>query len=188
MVTTSVAKESIAVPDSFHLGAIATDMDGTFFSAKMSVLPSTLEAYRRATAMGLTIIPATGRAKEGVELALKEAGAEEVKLYPGVYLNGGTVYGVNGDMIMESTLPESVVQKMINYEKEINERVMSQPNWQEDPNVKNPEPEHGFLPVLDKSLKPVYVALCAYTRNGLVHQENNQLVDGMKQFKEITVP
>lgn len=176
----------IEIRDDFHLQAIATDMDGSFFGERLSVSDSTLKAYRRAVQMGIHVFPATGRVLAGVERALKSAGAADFNVYPGVYLNGCTTFGPGGagDIVWERHVPNHIVEKMVAFEKRVNERIMSEPNWQENPLIKNAVPEHGFKAVKDNSLKPMFITLGGYSLGEVIFPENNQLADGLGQFSE----
>lgn len=51
---------------------IATDMDGTFLDDEKKVPPQNREALRRCAALGIEIVPATGRTVTGIPDALKE--------------------------------------------------------------------------------------------------------------------
>lgn len=176
--------DRMTIPSDFHLETIATDMDGTFLGTKLYVSQQTKDAYRRAVKMGIPVIPATGRVREGVEQALMVAGVNDMKLYPGVYLNGCTTYGPTGDLIWECFISNHIVHKMVELEKRINEMMMSKPHWRNNPLIKNPPPEHGFYAVRDPTLKPAVVVVGGYSNGGIVCAENNQLTDGMKQFNE----
>lgn len=166
---------------------IVTDFDGTFVANGLSVPPSTLAAYRRARQSGLDMVFATGRSRGGVEDILKSSGcATDVKLYPGVYLNGGVTYGPGGpdDIVWESLMDTDVVERLVTFIRDLNNNVMAQPNWQDHPSIKNPKDEHGFYPVADVSLPPIYIDIAVYSRNVVVFSQRNQLTSGFCQFQD----
>ena len=51
---------------------IAVDLDGTLFTSSKEILPETLSALERASAMGIEIVPATGRPFHGVSEKVTE--------------------------------------------------------------------------------------------------------------------
>lgn len=67
---------------------IAVDLDGTLFTSSKEILPETLSALERASAMGIEIIPATGRPFHGV--SEKVTGLEFVNYI--LTCNGAAIY------------------------------------------------------------------------------------------------
>lgn len=166
---------------------LATDMDGTFFSSGLKVRSDTLEAYLRAKKEGLVIVPATGRSMEGVRETLQYHKLDtHVDLAPGVYLNGCFTLGAKGkdDILEESSMPWCTIERVYHTVKKINDTVMSVPGWDQDPLVKDAPASHGFKSVVNHSLKPVYMCLAAYSQGEIVFDEENQLTDGLRQFRD----
>lgn len=67
---------------------IAVDLDGTLFTSSKEIIPETLSALERASAMGIEIIPATGRPFHGV--SEKVTGLEFVNYI--LTCNGAAIY------------------------------------------------------------------------------------------------
>ena len=67
---------------------IAVDLDGTIFTNSKEILPETLSALERASAMGIEIVPATGRPFHGV--SEKVTGLEFVNYI--LTCNGAAIY------------------------------------------------------------------------------------------------
>ncbi len=67
---------------------IAVDLDGTLFTSSKEILPETLSALERASAMGIEIVPATGRPFHGV--SEKVTGLEFVNYI--LTCNGAAIY------------------------------------------------------------------------------------------------
>ncbi len=67
---------------------IAVDLDGTLFTNSKEILPETLSALERASAMGIEIVPATGRPFHGV--SEKVTGLEFVNYI--LTCNGAAIY------------------------------------------------------------------------------------------------
>lgn len=170
-----------------NIRVLATDMDGTFFSAGLTVREDAVKAYRRAVKEGLLVVPATGRSLEGVASALTVNGvANEVQLAPGVYMNGCLTLGSGGvkDVLLAATINPDTAKRILTVVRTINEERMSVPGWDQDPLVKDAPVSHGFLAVANRSLKPAYMCLAAYSNGEIVFEEENQLTDGLRQFRE----
>eukprot|EP01055_Gregarina_sp_Pseudo9_P001418 Gregarina_sp_Pseudo_9__1417@NODE_1949_length_1237_cov_9_101002_g1806_i0_p1_GENE_NODE_1949_length_1237_cov_9_101002_g1806_i0NODE_1949_length_1237_cov_9_101002_g1806_i0_p1_ORF_typecomplete_len302_score21_82Hydrolase_3/PF08282_12/3e43S6PP/PF05116_13/4_9S6PP/PF05116_13/2_5e05HAD/PF12710_7/43HAD/PF12710_7/0_0016_NODE_1949_length_1237_cov_9_101002_g1806_i02061111 len=85
------------------ISLIATDMDGTFLSQDHGVDSETQSLYRRLHSEGIQVVPATGRSPWSLRRLL-EANApnflQEMRLFPGVYLNGTCVFGSSPDDVV----------------------------------------------------------------------------------------
>ncbi len=81
---------------------IAADLDGTLFTDDKTILPETMEALKKAAAMGIHIIPSTGRPLAGVSETVLGMGITDYVLT----CNGAAVYDVkNGSLLFETPIP-----------------------------------------------------------------------------------
>lgn len=172
---------------SFNLRAIATDVDGTLLDSRMRILDSTVSSIQRAKRKGIIVFPATARSLADMSEILRQHDALEcVSLYPGVYLNGCLAYGPGGesDIIWESCLSEEIVKKVIEWVDRVNEHAMSQLNWEHDSFIINSKMEHYGVnkAVINKKLKPMFIAVGACCREEFVYEEENQITDGLRQL------
>lgn len=184
-----VASKGIQLPANFYAQVLATDMDGTFWGRRLNVPSSALEAYRRAVKSGLMIVPVTGRMKSGVEEVLQANNITEIKLYPGIYMNGSTVYGFNGELIWEKHLPMNVVEKAIQFERQLNELYLRKAEQFLATGIQRLGTSNFEVEVVvNDALKSAAVAVLAYTGDNFVFCEENQLTDQARQTKEGGVP
>lgn len=164
-------------------------MDGTFLGPRARFLTSAMNAYTRALAAGLYVIPTTGRSSFGVRLAkeaAKEVG-EDFNLYPGIYLNGATIYGKNGEPCQVIDFPNDLAHKLVQCIADINAKETSIPQWDKRPEIQDAPHIHGVPPMgEDRSLRNVFVTLAAYCLDGPLRTGDppNRLADGMKLFQE----
>lgn len=80
---------------------IAVDLDGTLFTSSKEILPETLSALERASAMGIEIVPATGRPFHGV--SEKVTGLEFVNYI--LTCNGAAIYNrYTGECLYEQPM------------------------------------------------------------------------------------
>lgn len=102
---------------------IFCDMDGTLLNSKSQISTSTAKALREASARGVKIVIATGKARPAVidifkkvDLAGKDGIVSEFS--PGVFLQGLLVYGRQGREIYRSSLDPDVCREACLYSLE----------------------------------------------------------------------
>ncbi|WJX10051.1 hypothetical protein P8452_00818 [Trifolium repens] len=102
---------------------IFCDMDGTLLNSKSQISTSTAKALREASARGVKIVIATGKARPAVidifkmvDLAGKDGIVSEFS--PGVFLQGLLVYGRQGQEIYRSSLDPNVCREACLYSLE----------------------------------------------------------------------
>jgi Cof subfamily protein (haloacid dehalogenase superfamily) len=88
---------------------IAVDLDGTLMTSKHHISPRTAEALRKAMAMGLKVVIATGKTRVSAEPTIQQLALET----PGVFLQGLVIYNADGSLHSEITLDEAVVDQMV---------------------------------------------------------------------------
>eukprot|EP01053_Blabericola_migrator_P004167 Blabericola_migrator_1__4166@NODE_2274_length_3020_cov_422_052828_g1431_i0_p2_GENE_NODE_2274_length_3020_cov_422_052828_g1431_i0NODE_2274_length_3020_cov_422_052828_g1431_i0_p2_ORF_typecomplete_len255_score40_56Hydrolase_3/PF08282_12/2_2e22Hydrolase_6/PF13344_6/0_0029DUF2608/PF11019_8/0_73HAD_2/PF13419_6/0_34_NODE_2274_length_3020_cov_422_052828_g1431_i02641028 len=96
---------------------VATDMDGTFLDPHHTVSSATREAYKRLTDNGVPVIPCTGRSLASTKAILQKNCPDflsQLKLTPGVYINGNVVYGdTEEDVIYNHIMPMATVKAFL---------------------------------------------------------------------------
>lgn len=102
---------------------LALDMDGTLLDSQSKVLPSSVEAIKEAIARGVTVMPATGKARPAAITALQAVGLAGPGLAvstsgPGIFLQGLAVYGRTGRLIAGGTLDTDIVKKAFAFAQE----------------------------------------------------------------------
>ncbi|CAL5206514.1 unnamed protein product [Lathyrus oleraceus] len=102
---------------------IFCDMDGTLLNSKSQISTSTVKALREASARGVKIVIATGKARpavidifKSVDLAGKDGIVSEFS--PGVFVQGLLVYGRQGREIYRSNLDPNVCREACLYSLE----------------------------------------------------------------------
>ncbi|KAK2453159.1 endoribonuclease YBEY, chloroplastic [Trifolium repens] len=102
---------------------IFCDMDGTLLNSKSQISTSTAKALKEASARGVKIVIATGKARPAVidifkmvDLAGKDGIVSEFS--PGVFLQGLLVYGRQGQEIYRSSLDPNVCREACLYSLE----------------------------------------------------------------------
>ncbi|CAK8570205.1 unnamed protein product [Lathyrus sativus] len=102
---------------------IFCDMDGTLLNSKSQISTSTVKALREASARGVKIVIATGKARpavidifKSVDLAGKDGIVSEFS--PGVFVQGLLVYGRQGREIYRSNLDPDVCREACLYSLE----------------------------------------------------------------------
>eukprot|EP01054_Gregarina_sp_Poly1_P006261 Gregarina_sp_Poly_1__6260@NODE_3320_length_1184_cov_388_660698_g2105_i0_p1_GENE_NODE_3320_length_1184_cov_388_660698_g2105_i0NODE_3320_length_1184_cov_388_660698_g2105_i0_p1_ORF_typecomplete_len314_score61_26Hydrolase_3/PF08282_12/1_9e39S6PP/PF05116_13/2_7e05HAD/PF12710_7/2e02HAD/PF12710_7/0_016HAD_2/PF13419_6/1HAD_2/PF13419_6/65_NODE_3320_length_1184_cov_388_660698_g2105_i01101051 len=82
---------------------IASDMDETFLSHFHDVSEETAQLYRKLKEHHISLVPATGRSLPALRRVLEANAPDflpEMKLFPGVYLNGTCVFGDSIDDVI----------------------------------------------------------------------------------------
>ncbi len=87
---------------------IAVDLDGTLMTSQHDVSPRTAEALRRAMALGIKVVIATGKTRVSAEPTIQQLALET----PGVFLQGLVIYNADGSLHSEITLDEAIVDVM----------------------------------------------------------------------------
>lgn len=172
-----------------RIKVIATDIDGTFLGPKACFVPSAMNAYLKAKQAGLEVIPTTGRSLSGIRMAKASAGdlGQQFNPFPGIYLNGTTIFEKNGNQVSSSSINVDLGRKLANVVEDINKREMTNPQWAEQPEVKFAPHAHGVCPTGSNKLLPnVYATLCCYCADGPLRSGDppNQLSDGLSAFNE----
>jgi len=98
-----------------EMRVVASDMDGTFLNAKGEAPAENLRALQEAEDVGLKVVMATGRSRWSAQQRLPDL---DLSTRPGVYLNGGLVYGNSGSVIHERTVPRDVVADVLRFVKD----------------------------------------------------------------------
>jgi len=89
---------------------IATDVDGTLLNSHHQLTPRTEAALKAASAQGIPVILATGRARtaRAVEL-IEQLGLQT----PGIFLQGGAVHNADGSVRFQTLLADEIAEKII---------------------------------------------------------------------------
>ena len=101
--TTSTTQRSVLV----------TDLDGTLLNENSVITPRVADALRRAMALGVEVVVATGKARPAAIKAAATQGLDGIivgKNTPGVFLQGLEVYGRGGALVYEAKMPEDVTR------------------------------------------------------------------------------
>mmetsp|Transcript_12009 Transcript_12009/g.17380 ORF Transcript_12009/g.17380 Transcript_12009/m.17380 type:complete len:335 (-) Transcript_12009:168-1172(-) len=107
-----------------HVKYVTCDVDGTLLNSKHNVDPRVEAAVIDTLACGVKFVCASGKSRQGVlnsvgptiEEHLRKAYGGQV---PGIFLNGLIVYGLNGEIVYEKTVPESTSWKIVNKAREL---------------------------------------------------------------------
>lgn len=90
---------------------VLTDVDGTLLTSTGQITEITMEAIRNCQAVGVPIIPCTGRTRRAMAMS---TGPEFISIYggdvskiAGVYQQGLMVYGLDGQLIYEEFIDEN---------------------------------------------------------------------------------
>ncbi|GIX65438.1 HAD superfamily hydrolase, putative [Babesia caballi] len=90
------------------------DVDGTFLAEDPAVHERNLEAFARAVRTGVNIFFCTGRAPDDAMRSLPEELCEEIGFtgYPGVYYNGGAVFGRGGKILKQELFRKDILKRI----------------------------------------------------------------------------
>lgn len=91
---------------------LASDLDGTFLDPDHNPSKGSMEAVRKYQAAGGIFAVCTGRDLGSARGVLKELDLDKT---PGVYLNGTTVKGPNGELLQNLTLPLDLVDSLVTW-------------------------------------------------------------------------
>ncbi|CDR94771.1 HAD superfamily hydrolase, putative [Babesia bigemina] len=92
-----------------------TDIDGTFLAEDPAMFQRNLDAFSWAVENGIDIFFCTGRGYEDAMRVLPRDLVEKLGFtgYPGVYYNGGAVYGRNGEVLTEAVFNTDTLKRII---------------------------------------------------------------------------
>ena len=95
---------------------LVLDLDGTLLNRDCVITPRTAEALREATAAGVAVFIATGKARPAAIRAAATAGLDGAdgivsRAHPGVFLQGLDVYGRGGAGLYKAEMPRDVVME-----------------------------------------------------------------------------
>ena len=96
---------------------LVLDLDGTLLNSDCVITPRTADAIRDATAAGVLIFVATGKARPAAVRAAATAGLDGPdgivsRESPGVFLQGLDVYGRGGEALYKAEMPSDVVEEL----------------------------------------------------------------------------
>ena len=80
---------------------IALDIDGTLLTSQRTISPDTLKALRAASAAGVRIVLATGRAFRSLQDVMEKLGCADYA----VTSSGGGVFDAEGNMLFAAKFP-----------------------------------------------------------------------------------
>ena len=96
---------------------LVLDLDGTLLNSECVITPRTADAIRDATAAGVLVFVATGKARPAAIRAAATAGLDGPdgivsRQSPGVFLQGLDVYGRGGEALYKAEMPSDVVSDL----------------------------------------------------------------------------
>ncbi|KAK1443232.1 HAD like protein [Babesia gibsoni] len=108
-------EDSGFLPSNVTLKWFATDLDGTFIAHNSVVMRRNIDAFVNARMNGLNVFFCTGR---GFNSSINLLSAEDrmnanYQGYPGIYYNGGLVYGPDGTLIKAFSFRKDVVNLIL---------------------------------------------------------------------------
>lgn len=100
---------------------VLTDFDGTFLDSQHNSLEANAKAFGRLVADGVIAAVATGRSRVGTLSCLSPACQTAMKYngYPGIFLNGGVVYGRNGELLSCTEIPLAAQRLLLDKLKDL---------------------------------------------------------------------
>ena len=86
---------------------ILTDFDYTFLDSEHNISEANAKAFGEVASAGILPALASGRSREGTLSCLSPKARELMKYngFPGVFLNGGVVYGKTGEVLSHTDIP-----------------------------------------------------------------------------------
>ncbi|CAD2084094.1 haloacid dehalogenase-like hydrolase, putative [Plasmodium vinckei lentum] len=104
-----------------NIKIVFTDLDGTLLNDNHKISRLNIESLIKAQNKGIKIVFATGRPIFSANGVIGEdVKQNNLSLIPGVYLNGCTTYGPNGDRIIDNYMDEKLIMDIYNFSKENN--------------------------------------------------------------------
>lgn len=99
--------ESMTLTQADNLKLIAVDLDGTLLNSHHELTARTEQALKRAMAMGLEVVLATGKTRASAAGVIAQLGLTS----PGVYLQGLAIYNGDGTIRHQQTLNNLLARK-----------------------------------------------------------------------------
>ncbi|ANQ07203.1 Haloacid dehalogenase-like hydrolase [Plasmodium coatneyi] len=95
-----------------------TDIDGTLLNSDNKLSPLNMQTLIKAKEKGIKIVFATGRPIFSVQGVIgEELKKNDLKLFPGIYLNGCITYGENGEKIIDHIISDELKMDIHNFTK-----------------------------------------------------------------------
>lgn len=90
---------------------IVTDLDGTLLNSKHKLSARNEQALKRAIALGIPVILATGKTRKSAEHLIKQLDLQTM----GVYVQGLLVYNSDGTLRYQESIPADMARKVMTY-------------------------------------------------------------------------
>ncbi|GAW80034.1 haloacid dehalogenase-like hydrolase [Plasmodium gonderi] len=98
---------------------VFTDIDGTLLNSEHKLSSLNLQSLIKAKEKGIKIVLATGRPIFSVEGVIgEELKKHNLKLLPGIYLNGCITYDENGERIIDHVINDDLKMDIYNFTKQ----------------------------------------------------------------------
>ena len=97
-----------------NIQLIALDLDGTLLDSNGRISSRNETAIKKALALGIQVIIATGKTRWSAEAAIAQLGLQS----PGVFTQGLTIYDGDGVLLHETTLPQETAVSILTYLEE----------------------------------------------------------------------
>ncbi|KJP86560.1 hypothetical protein AK88_03756 [Plasmodium fragile] len=98
-----------------------TDIDGTLLNSDNTLSPLNMQTLIKAKEKGIKIVLATGRPVFSVQGVIGEQlKKNDLKLFPGIYLNGCITYDENGKKIIDHVISDELKMDIHNFTKKKN--------------------------------------------------------------------
>lgn len=97
---------------------VVTDLDGTLLNSAHHISRENVEACGRLSDCHVLCAFATGRPHKGTVACIGEETLREMKVpggYPGIYMNGCTVYGTRGELLHAETLDAHIQSTLFEF-------------------------------------------------------------------------
>lgn len=91
------------------ISLVALDLDGTLLNSEGRLTARTREAIGRAMAAGVRVVLATGKSRASAEHLLEALDLQT----PGVFTQGLVLYDAQGEVLHETILPQSILDKVV---------------------------------------------------------------------------
>lgn len=100
---------------------ILTDFDGTFLDSKHNISKANAKAFGDLVNAGVIAAVASGRSRIGTLASMSPELRTAMKYdgYPGIFLNGGVVYGKNGEVLSCTVVPASAQKLLLDKMEEL---------------------------------------------------------------------
>ncbi|CAD2105317.1 haloacid dehalogenase-like hydrolase, putative [Plasmodium vinckei] len=97
------------------------DLDGTLLNDRYKLSKLNIESLVKAQNKGIKIVFSTGRPIFSAnDIIGEDVKKNNLSFMPGIYLNGCTTYGPNGDIIIDNYIDEKLIMDIYNFSKENN--------------------------------------------------------------------